>query len=155
MACKECGPSASVELDQRKSVAERAMKLALSLPDDFTCRKNFEPHEAEFLSSLRSLAVGFSSAREWSDREARSRYESFAFADAAIAYVARQNNGGGGGESPSCTAKCTTEKETCRQNCDNADGGYFCYFDCRLSYMACLAGCITHGFAGVGGLAIA
>ena len=63
--------------------------------------------------------------------------------------------GGGGGAGKSCTAKCTDEKESCRQGCDASDGGYFCYFDCRLSYMACLAGCITHGISGgVGGILV-
>src|SRR5687767_2978060 len=60
---------------------------------------------------------------------------------------------GSGGGGQSCTSRCTSEKESCRQGCDAADAGYFCYFDCRLSYMACLAGCITVG--GGGGIAIA
>jgi hypothetical protein len=60
--------------------------------------------------------------------------------------------GGGGGSGESCTARCEREKNDCRANCDNDPrAGYFCYFDCRLSYMACLGGCITHGIGTSGG----
>lgn len=156
MACKNCEESGSSDQDRRKALAEHALKVALSLPDDFTCQKNFTKPEAEFLSALRNLAVGLSTARDWSESEARSRYDSLTMVDAAIGYATARLSNNGGGDSPSCTAKCTSEKESCRRNCDSDDdAGYFCYFDCRLSYLACLGGCITHGFAGFGGAVIA
>jgi hypothetical protein len=68
----------------------------------------------------------------------------------AVVQPSLRAGGGGGGES--CTARCEREKNDCRANCDaDPSAGYFCYFDCRLSYMACLGGCITHGWSGGGG----
>jgi hypothetical protein len=127
------------------------MKLAMALPDDVTCRKTYSEPEAEFLSALRDLAAGYTLAHTWSETEARSRFESLKFADAAFTYASEviakaQPGGPGGGESPS--ARCNREKNQCRDNCDNEDAGYWCYFDCRLTYMACLARTITRGSGG-------
>jgi hypothetical protein len=158
MACKDCDTAKdSSRQEQAKLLSERALKLAMSLPDDATCQKNFKKPEAAFLSALRNMAASLSFAHTWSESEARSRADGFAFADAALTYgleAARINNGGGPGGS--CTSTCTTEKDSCTAGCNNDPGaGYFCYFDCRLSYMACLAGCITHGVFGGGGVVIA
>lgn len=150
--CKEIGKS---ESDGRTALAQHAMKIAMALPDEVSCREKFSADEAEFLSGLRDLAVSYSFADKWSDTEAKAHLDGLRFADAAISYgLARRLNDGGGGGGPSCTSRCTSEKEQCRQSCDNADGGYFCYFDCRLSYMACLASCIFGG-RGSGGIVIA
>lgn len=154
---RKCGCETTSKASNAKTLAARAMKLALSLPDDVTCRKNFAPPEAEFLSALRDLAADYSLAAQWTESEARSRYEGLRFADAAMGYAlaARANDGGGGG-SPSCTARCTTEKANCNTDCHNdPDAGYFCFFDCRLAYMACLAGCIHGGVSGGSGPVIA
>jgi hypothetical protein len=152
MTCKGCENSdKSSRDDQARALAERALKLAMSLPDDVTCHKNFKKPEADFLSSIRNMAASLSFAHSWSDSELRMRAESFAFADAALTYgigLALMNNGGGGGGS--CTAICNSEKDDCNNGCDGRDAGYFCYFDCRLTYVACLARCITHGFGGGG-----
>ena len=84
-------------------------------------------------------------------------FEAMRFADAAMGYAfAARINNGGGGDSPSCTSRCVTEKDNCRTGCDNdPEAGYFCYFDCRLAYMACLAGCVHGGFSGGNGPVIA
>ncbi|UPG72641.1 hypothetical protein MVG78_00090 [Roseomonas gilardii subsp. gilardii] len=154
---KKCGCTTSSKETNAKTLAARAMKLALSLPDDVTCRKNFAPPEAEFLSALRDLAADYSLAAQWTESEARSHYEAMRFADAAMGYAfAARINNGGGGDSPSCTSRCVTEKDNCRTGCDNdPEAGYFCYFDCRLAYMACLAGCVHGGFSGGNGPVIA
>ncbi|CCM75124.1 hypothetical protein [Rhizobium mesoamericanum] len=151
MGCN-CQDSGKSDAELRKAFAARAMKLAMALPDELTCREKFSAPEAEFLSALRDVAVTYSFAQNWSDSEARAQLDALRLADAAMSFMAKDNGGGGGG--PSCTARCTAEKEQCRQNCDNADAGYFCYFDCRLSYMACLASCI-YGGRGGGGVVIA
>ena len=152
-----CQDSQLSDRDRRKAFAERAMKLAMSLPDDVTCQKNFREPEARFLSALRDLAAGYSLAHTWSESETRSRLEALKFADAAMDYafdmaaIARDNSGGGGGRL-SCTAKCNQEKTNCTKDCDrDADAGYWCYFDCRLTYMACLSQCVLRGGIGGGG----
>ncbi|MGZ5184417.1 MAG: hypothetical protein ACXWCO_04860 [Caldimonas sp.] len=156
MGCKDCDKErGSSHRDQARTLAERALKLAMSLPDDATCHKHFKKAEAAFLSSLRNMAASLSFAYTWSESELRTRADGFVFADAALTYgleMARMNTGGGAGGS--CTANCTDEKDRCRAACDNdPEAGYFCYFDCRLSYMACLARCITHGVFGGGVIA--
>jgi hypothetical protein len=63
--------------------------------------------------------------------------------------IPQARNTGGGGGGASCTSRCQTEKDNCRNGCDaDPDAGYFCYFDCRLTYMACLASCIGGGGGG-------
>ena len=157
MACNS-HDSQSSDRDRQKAFAERAMKLALALPDDVTCRNTNSETEGAFLSALRNLAAGYPLAHTWSESEARSRFESLTFADAAITYafaVAAKGKPGGpeGEESP--TARCNREKEKCKEKCDaNPDAGYFCYFDCRLTFFACPAGTITGGGRG-GGVVIA
>jgi hypothetical protein len=153
MSCKDCESSKGrSRQDQAKSLAEHALALATSLPDDVSCQKLFKKHEADFLMALRNIAAGLAYAHTWSDSEARSRADGFRFADAALTFglaAARINNGGGSG--PSCTASCDSDRQNCTSGCDIDPGaGYFCYFDCRLSYMACLARCITHGVFGSG-----
>jgi hypothetical protein len=147
--------SSATSISVKRKVSERALKLALSLPDDVTLGKQFANQEAAFLSSLRNLASSFSMAHLWSDEEAAARHDGFALADASITLtVAAARANGGGGNGPSCTARCTAEKDSCRGSCDASPGaGYFCYFDCRLSYFACLASCITVG-GGLSGLGI-
>ncbi|MEZ4679995.1 MAG: hypothetical protein R2932_37820 [Caldilineaceae bacterium] len=61
---------------------------------------------------------------------------------------------GTGGTGESCTARCEREKNECRDMCDINDCGYFGFFDCRLTYAACLAGCVIHGNTS-GGIVIA
>ncbi len=161
MTCTKCKESTAAHRDRSNGFAERALRLALSLPDDVTCRKNFKPAQAEFLSSLRDLAAGYSSAGTWSQAETAVRLEALRFGTAVAACVAAEisvdlRNNGGGGSGLSCTASCDSDLSNCTGNCDNdEDAGYFCYFDCRLSYMACLARCITHGVIWGGGGVIA
>lgn len=37
---------------------------------------------------------------------------------------------------------CGLAKDRCNQRCHDRDAGYFCFLDCRLEYLACLAGSI-------------
>lgn len=37
---------------------------------------------------------------------------------------------------------CGLAKDRCNQRCHDIDGSYFCFLDCRLEYLACLAGSI-------------
>jgi hypothetical protein len=36
--------------------------------------------------------------------------------------------------------KTGAAKDKCNARCHARDAGYFCFFDCRLEYIACLAG---------------
>jgi hypothetical protein len=137
-----------------QSIAERSMKLAISLPDDVTCKERYTASEAEFLSALRDIAVGFSFAHTWSEDEIRSRSESLRFADASLAYafstvtLLRPKGGQSG------SADCLDEFNKAKDKCDaDPDAGYTCYFDARIAYYACLAGTIVHGIGGGGTIA--
>jgi hypothetical protein len=153
MSC-HCQDQSSSSRDRQNVFAERAMKLAMALPDAVTCNKTYLESEAGFLNALRDLASGYALAHTWSESEARTRFEALKFADAAFSYASQlAPGGGGGGGGESCTARCNREKNQCTQSCNDSDGSYWCFFDCRLTYMACLAGCITGG--GKGGVVIA
>jgi hypothetical protein len=51
----------------------------------------------------------------------------------------------GGGGIQGCSS-CGDELARCRAKCDaDPKAGYFCYFDCRLEYIACLIRCAGGG----------
>ena len=52
--------------------------------------------------------------------------------------VARDNNPTGGTQQE----ECGKAKDRCNDRCHARDAGYFCFFDCRLEYLTCLAGTI-------------
>jgi hypothetical protein len=150
MTCN-CGDSGSNAHAGLNALAERAVKLAMALPDDVTCEKTYSAPEAKFLSALRDLSAEYSLAHTWSEAEARSRLGALTFADAAFGYALAINQSGGGGSGGgSCTSRCEHEMRDCLESCDeDPDAGYTCYLDCRLAFYACLASCI--GVSGRGG----
>jgi hypothetical protein len=152
-----CGCSNSGKSDL-SSLSGRAMKLAMAIPDEYTCRKAFGDKEAEFLSALRNVAVDLSFAHKWSESEARARFDALRLVDAALDYdfgaetgsskrsAARMNTGGGTGVGGSACYRCKTEHDDCVNDCDvDPDAGFTCYWDCRVAYYACIAGCIIRG----------
>lgn len=148
MPCN-CGDSRSNARGGHSALAERAMKLAMALPDDVTCEKTYSAPEAKFLSALRDLSAEYSLAHTWSEAETRSRLAALTFADSAFGYALAINQSGEGGGG-SCTSRCEHEMRDCLESCDvDPDAGYTCYLDCRLAFYACLASCI--GVSGRGG----
>jgi hypothetical protein len=152
------GDMESLDWDRRKALSERAMKLAMSLPDDITARKNLSEAQADFISAVRDFAASCALAHTWSESEMRSRYEALRLADAAFTYAYEEfetaeakKKPQGPGAKPSCTSRCNTEKSKCRKNCDKANGDFTCYLDCRLTFVACLAACINKGGLGWSG----
>lgn len=154
MAC-ECSNSGKSDFS---SLSERAMKLALAIPDEFTCRKGFGEKEAALLSALRNVAVDLSFANKWSESEARIRFDALRLVDAALDYnlndepgtskrtSARMATGGAGVGGGSGCFRCKTEHDNCINDCDiDPSAGYTCYLDCRIAYYACIAGCIIRG----------
>jgi hypothetical protein len=138
MKCKHCD-----QMADRRPTAARALKLMASLPDQFTCTKNFPKSTAEFLSAARDFAAECAMAHTWTEEETRIRYDALKLSEAGSNYfrALEINNGGGSGLSPS--QNCEKEMRDCIKRCDDdPDAGYTCYFDCRLAFYACLAGSI-------------
>jgi hypothetical protein len=108
-----------------------------------------------FLSNLRHLVAQGRGAATLSEDELydfalQVEWVSSA-ASTGIALMAVGGSGGGDGES--CTARCVREKEECLdRECGTGPQSFpcFCCVDCRLAYLACLAGCVVHGFEGGG-----
>jgi len=148
--CQECQKKGRGRGTDPRAIAVRALKLLASLPDEYTCARNFPKSTANFLSAARDFAADCAMAHTWTEEEARTRFDALKLSDAGSTYVSElQPPGGGGGESDS--ARCNREKDECNDRCHSSNGGYFCFFDCRLTYIACLAGTITH-IGGSGGL---
>jgi hypothetical protein len=59
--------------------------------------------------------------------------------DAEATVTALKNNGD---TDTTDTEKCGLAKDRCNQRCHNKDAGYWCFVDCRLEYLSCLAGTI-------------
>ena len=57
--------------------------------------------------------------------------------DAEVVAKALKNNG-----DTTPTEDCGLAKDRCNQRCHNKDAGYWCFVDCRLEYLSCLAGTI-------------
>jgi hypothetical protein len=150
-----CGDSRSNDLQGLSALAGRAMKLAMSLPDDVTCEKTYGPPEAQLVSAFGDLSAEYSLAHTWSEAEARSRLDALTFADAAFGYALAINQSGGGGGGESCTAQCARENRECVKSCDaDPEAGYTCYLDCRWTFYACLTSCIVGSGRG-GGIILA
>lgn len=144
-----CGGKSTPSADGHtaSTVAAHALQIALSLPDDVTAAKNFPAPEAAFLTAVRNFAAACSKADSWTTAQRDAYGHALTLTDAAVALMPT----GGGGSGESCTARCNREKGECNDGCSS----YFCFFDCRLTFLACLAGCIKHGATEGGGGSIA
>lgn len=140
MGCN-CEDSESTDRVRLKKIAERSLRLAMALPDELTCRKNFKAQEAEFLSALRNLAVSVSMAHTWSESDIRSQLDSFRFTDAVMNLALPLDNNGGGNTDTNCTSRCQQALDSCNADCDS----YVCNLDRRVAYYACIAQCVLRG----------
>jgi hypothetical protein len=68
--------------------------------------------------------------------------------DAIAAFMIRNDEDGGGGES--CAGKCMTEYNKCinEYNCDPSSIVCICCVPCSLAYAGCLAKCVKGSIAG-------
>lgn len=115
----------------KQRIAKKAAVLCASLPDELTCKNLSDQKAAKFLSAMRDFAAECTLAGNWGRDEAASYGRTLELVEAAFDLNSFAE---------ATAAGCGDAKRTCVLRCDIDDGGYFCYFDCRLEYMACLVG---------------
>ena len=128
--CRNCDkPDASI----KQSIAKKAAVLCASLPDEVSCTNMDDQRLASLLSATRSLMAECTLANNWDRADALSYDRALALAEVAFEFATAERDAAG----------CGAAKKVCREQCDFEDGGYFCYFDCRLEYVTCLASVVV------------
>jgi pantoate kinase len=115
----------------RRQIAKRAALLVAALPDDLSLKAVSDDKAAAFLRAAREFAVECTFVPAWGEAEAEHHGRALDLTLAAFEL--------GSGVAAATADHCGRVKQTCVRRCDEADGGYFCYFDCRLEYFVCLA----------------
>jgi hypothetical protein len=131
--CEKCDkPEGAI----KQSIAKKAAVLCASLPDEVSCKNMADQKLASLLSATRSLMAECTLANNWDRAEAASYDRALALAEVAFEFATSAERDAAG---------CGRAKTVCREQCDVEDGGYFCYFDCRLEYVTCLASVVVAG----------
>ena len=128
---KKC---AKTEAAIKQRIAKRAVVLCASLPDELSCQTMPDQKVAHLLSATRALMAEFTLANNWDKAEAASYERALDLAEVAFEFATSAV--------PEKASGCGAEKRVCVERCDNEDG-YFCYFDCRLEYITCLASVVV------------
>jgi hypothetical protein len=131
--CEGCGKQESRDVKWR--IAKRAAVALAGLPEP-----NSGDERSDALNTaLRSLLAEFTLATNWDRRDAESYERTLDFAEVALEYATDATK-------PSTAAtkasECGSAKRVCNEECHATDGGYFCFVDCRLEYITCLASVI-------------
>lgn len=128
----DCGKTKTSEYDFKKGIARKAAVLVASLPDERACGAMVDRDAARFLSAIRNFTAECTLAHSWNANDIASYGRALELVEATFEFAAPK----------SPTRTCGEEKNLCVEKCDIKDGGYFCYFDCRLEYVTCLAGTV-------------
>jgi len=120
------------EAEMKKRIAKRAAVLFALLPDEQISHSLTDRKVANLLLATRSFAAECTLAVSWTMEKIVSYNTGLELAEAALEFAAASTK----------QAECGAAKKTCRTICDINDEGYFCYFDCRLEYVVCLASSI-------------
>jgi hypothetical protein len=112
----------------KRRIAKRAAALGAELPSE---SPSADRNLANLLSATRVLMAECALANSWDKEEAASYARVFDFAEVALESVARTKQ-----------SECGAAKTVCVEVCRTTEGGYFCYVDCRLEYITCLASTI-------------
>ena len=135
----------------RKKVSTAATQALTRFPPEHQIELIPNAGARRFLTHLRQLIADGKDAADMNDAQLRNfaLQVEWASSSFSVAIAMRWNTGGGTGDE-SCTAQCVREKEACLERECGPEGGYtwpcLCCVDCRLAYLACLAGCVVHGF---------
>jgi hypothetical protein len=124
---KEAGEKEAVT---KQRIAKRAAVACASLPDELTIKGLTDKKAAKFLSAMRTFMAECTLAYSWGREDVASYSRTLDLAEGAFEL---------GSFAEASAAGCGAAKRVCVQTCDYEDGSYFCYFDCRLEYAACLA----------------
>ena len=118
-------------------IASKASNSLRSYPSSLQIRKIGNPRIRKILARGRNLLEAGTAAKGWN----ATRLSGFASqldqylkeAEAVVNSTKLKNE-----NTP--REDCAATKDKCNQGCHDRDAGYFCFFDCRLNYLICLAG---------------
>lgn len=127
---------AGTEVAIKRRIAKRAAALGAMLSGESTYPNLADQKVANLLSVTRGLMAECALANSWDKAEAASYARAIDFAEAAFEFATSAE--------PEKASSCGAAKKVCVRECDDEDG-YFCYFDCRLEYISCLASVVVGG----------
>ena len=131
-----CAGCTDSDIAIKRRIAKRAAVLGAELPSESPFA---DQNLANLLSATRVLMAECALANSWDKEEAASYARVLDFAEVALELASSSMPPGTAEAKP---AECGYAKKVCIEECRSEDGGYFCFFDCRLEYFTCLAGTI-------------
>lgn len=120
-------------------IASKASNSLRTYPSSLQIRKIGDPRIREILARGRSLLEAGKTANRWNATRLRgfaSQMDQYLKEAEVVANSTKLKNENTPAED------CGFAKDRCNQRCHDIDGSYFCFLDCRLEYLACLAGSI-------------
>ena len=117
----------------KRRIAKRAATLGAELPSELP---SAEQKLANLLSATRVLMAECALANSWDKAEAASYAGALDFAEVAFELA---TSAAGTGAAETKASECGSAKRVCNEECHATGGGYFCFVDCRLEYITCLA----------------
>ncbi|MGZ5184416.1 MAG: hypothetical protein ACXWCO_04855 [Caldimonas sp.] len=148
MSCTaSAGFAAAGPIDLR-ALAECSLKTALSIPQDETCDRIFEPRDAAFLREARRLLIGWATAHEWTEAELRAKADAPAFAESVLAVesetVAVRSGNTAAGAGAACIDDGVATFRECAAGCGVGVSldRIGCLMRCRQAAIESIVGCL-------------
>jgi hypothetical protein len=123
------------------SIASKARSSLRNYPSPAQIRRIGNPKIRNVLERGRNLLEAAKSANRWNP----TRLSGFA---SQVDQYLKEAEAAANSSKPMREQRedCAATKDKCNQGCHDRDAGYFCFFDCRLNYLICLAGTIFNPF---------
>ena len=120
-------------------IASKANNSLKNYPSSAQIRRIGNPRIRKILERGRSLLAVGKAAKGWNATRLSgfaSQVDQYLIEAEAVANSTKLKN------ENTPTEDCGLAKDRCNQRCHDQDANYFCFLDCRLEYLACLAGSI-------------
>jgi hypothetical protein len=128
----------AIEEGALNQIASKASSSLRTYPSSAQVRNIGNPKIRSILERARKLLEAGKAAKGWNATRLRG------FASQVDEYL-KEAEAAAKSSKPKDTTPaedCGLAKDRCNQRCHDRDAGYFCFLDCRLEYLACLAGSI-------------
>ena len=120
-------------------IASKANNSLKNYPSSAQIRRIGNPRIRKILERGRSLLEAGTAAKGWNATRLSGfarQVDQYLIEAEAVANSTKLKNENTPAED------CGFAKDRCNQRCHDQDANYFCFLDCRLEYLACLAGSI-------------
>jgi hypothetical protein len=145
LSCAELERLSTAARGELQALAERSLKMALSIPGDEACGRLFDQRDAAFLMAARHLGVSLSTAYPWSEAELLGKAETLALADPALGGEALlgQSKAIAGGGGRSCIDDGVRAFSQCVGTCPPGSlSRVGCLVQCRQTAINSIVGCL-------------